>query len=187
MLSLLKNKKMNEFHPSKVFKFCPYCGAAGFAWNNINVFECQNCKQKFYINMCAAVVAVIYNDKNELLLTRRKHEPSKGLLDLPGGFVNIGETAENAVIREVKEELNIDISELKFIATFPNEYIFGGIQYFTEDIVFSCKVADFSGISANDDISNYEFTAVEKINIDEIGLHSIKNLINRLKNTTNET
>ncbi|MDR1983849.1 MAG: NUDIX domain-containing protein [Prevotellaceae bacterium] len=172
---------MNEFHPSRVFKFCPFCGTEKFVWNGANAFVCNECTQTFYINMAAAVVAVIYNDKNEILLTRRKHNPAKGLLDLPGGFVNLGETAENAVIREVKEELNIDISELKFIATFPNEYVFGGIQYFTEDIVFLCKVADFSNISANDDISNYEFRKVDEININEIGLLSIKNVINKLK------
>jgi mutator protein MutT len=131
--------------------------------------------------MATAVVAVIYNEKGELLLTRRKHNPFAGLLDLPGGFVNLHETAENAVIREVKEELNINISEYEFIATFPNEYVFGGIQYFTEDIVFLCKVADFSSISANDDICNYEFKFIDKINIDEIGLNSIKNVIKRLK------
>lgn len=172
---------MNEFHPAKVFKFCPYCGNVNFLWNKINSFFCKNCKQKFYINMAAAVVAVIYNDNGELLLTRRKHNPFAGLLDLPGGFVNLHETAENAVIREIKEELNIDVSDYKFIATFPNEYIFSGLQYFTEDIVFLCKVTNFANISANDDISSYEFIAIDKINIDEIGLNSIKNIVKCLK------
>jgi mutator protein MutT len=178
---LKKKTEMNEFHPSKVFKFCPYCGNGGFAWNGSNAFTCPKCKQNFFINMASAVVAVIYNDNDELLITRRKNNPFEGLLDLPGGFVNIGETAENAVIREVKEELNIDVSEYKFLTTFPNEYVFGGMQYFTEDIVFLCKVSDFSSISANDDISKYEFIPIDKINIAEIGLNSIKNLIKRLK------
>ncbi|MDR0755174.1 MAG: DNA mismatch repair protein MutT, partial [Prevotellaceae bacterium] len=86
-----------------------------------------------------------------------------------------------AVIREIKEELNIDVSDYKFIATFPNEYIFSGLQYFTEDIVFLCKVTNFANISANDDISSYEFIAIDKINIDEIGLNSIKNIVKCLK------
>jgi mutator protein MutT len=172
---------MNEFHPSKVFKFCPYCGAAKFVWNNINAFACQSCGQRLYINMAAAVVAVIYNDKGELLLTRRKNNPFAGMLDLPGGFVNIGETAESAVIREVKEELKIEVFEYKFMGTFPNEYVFGGMQYFTEDIVFLCKIADFSSISANDDVSGYEFMAINKININDIGLNSIKNIVKCLK------
>jgi mutator protein MutT len=137
--------------------------------------------------MAAAVVAVIYNNNDEILLTRRKHNPFAGFLDLPGGFVNLHETAENAVIREIKEELNIDVSEYKFVATYPNEYVFGGIQYFTEDIVFLCRIADFSSISANDDISDYEFRTIDKINIDEIGLNSIKNVIQYIKNKINDT
>ena len=173
---------MNEFHPSKVFKFCPFCGKTSFIWNGVNCLVCKDCNQNFYINMSAAVVAVIFNENCELLLTRRKSNPAKGLLDLPGGFVNIGETAENAAVREVKEELNINVSELKFIATFPNEYTFGGIQYFTEDIAFECKINDFSTISANDDISDYEFQALAQINIDDIGLNSIQNVIKFLKN-----
>jgi mutator protein MutT len=132
--------------------------------------------------MAAAVVAVIFNNNDELLITRRKNNPAQGFFDLPGGFVNIGETAENAVVREVKEELNIDVSELEFIATFPNEYVFGGIQYFTEDIVFACKITDFSSIFANDDISDYEFKPLAQVNIDDIGLNSIKNVIKFLKN-----
>ena len=174
---------MNEYNPSQVLKFCPFCGNSNFVWNGVNCFACKNCGKTLYINMAAAVVAVIFNDNEELLLTRRKNNPAKGLLDLAGGFINIGETAENAVVREINEELNINVSELKFIATFPNEYIFGGIKYFTEDIVFECKVTDFSKISANDDISAYEFLPLNEINIDDIGLQSIKNVIKFLKNT----
>jgi mutator protein MutT len=132
--------------------------------------------------MSSATVALIYNNKGELLLTRRKNEPAKGLLDLPGGFVNLGETLEDAIIREVKEELNIDVTELKFAGTFPNEYVFGGITYFTEDAVFLCKIADFSSIAPNDDVVSFEFKNLDEINIDEIGLSSIKNVIRKLSN-----
>ena len=171
---------MNEFHPSKVFKFCMFCGASGFKWNDKNAFVCPTCSRKFYINMSSSVVAVIYNQKGELLLTRRKNEPAKEMLDLPGGFVNLGETAENAVIREVKEELNIDIIELKFAGTFPNEYVFDGITYFTEDVVFLCKVADLSNITPCDDVLSFEFKNITEIDINEIGLQSIKNVIKKL-------
>ena len=176
---------MNEFHPSKVFKFCMFCGATGFKWNGKNAFVCPTCNRKFYINMSSAVVAIIYNQKGELLLTRRKNEPAKGMLDLPGGFVNLGETVENAVVREVREELNIDVTELKFAGTFPNEYVFDGITYFTEDSAFVCKVADFSNITANDDVLSFEFKNIDEIDIDDIGLQSIKNVILKLNDFKN--
>lgn len=46
-------------------------------------------------------------DNNKILLIRRKNEPFKGKWSLPGGFVDYGETVENAVIREMMEETNL--------------------------------------------------------------------------------
>jgi ADP-ribose pyrophosphatase YjhB (NUDIX family) len=55
------------------------------------------------------VVDVIIQQDFEVLLARRKKEPFKGSLGLPGGFVNMGETIEEAARREVKEETSLDI------------------------------------------------------------------------------
>ena len=51
-------------------------------------------------------------DKNRILLIKRKNEPFKGKWSLPGGFVEYGETVENAVVREILEETNLS-SEVK--------------------------------------------------------------------------
>jgi ADP-ribose pyrophosphatase YjhB (NUDIX family) len=53
------------------------------------------------------VVVVQYLDK--LLFARRNIEPGKGLWNFCGGYVDRGETVEDAAIREVKEESNLDI------------------------------------------------------------------------------
>ena len=55
------------------------------------------------------VVDVIIQQDSEVLFAKRKKEPFKGYLGLPGGFVNIGETIEEAARREVKEETSLDI------------------------------------------------------------------------------
>lgn len=53
-----------------------------------------------------------------LLLIRRKNEPYKGDWAFPGGFMNIDETAEEAAFRELKEETNLDVSELRQVGAF---------------------------------------------------------------------
>ncbi|MCP4219092.1 MAG: NUDIX domain-containing protein, partial [bacterium] len=61
------------------------------------------------------VGAVIVNDQNETLLLLRKKSPEKGCWDLPGGRVELGETIEAAILREIKEELGVDVKIIKLL------------------------------------------------------------------------
>ena len=83
------------------FKYCPVCGSSHFAASSTKSKKCNNCGFEYFMNPSAAVVAFITNDKGELLVERRKMEPAKGTLDLPGGFSDILETAEESIVREV--------------------------------------------------------------------------------------
>lgn len=65
------------------------------------------------------VDAVIERD-DKILLIRRKNEPFKGRWALPGGFIEYGESAENAIVREVKEEANLDISIKALMGVYSN-------------------------------------------------------------------
>jgi mutator protein MutT len=168
---------VSDFYPSHVFKFCPFCGAKEFVWDGAKSHRCGACHHKLYTNEAAATVALIANAQGELLFVRRRYDPAKGTLDLPGGFVDIGETAERAVTREVREELNLEVSGLQFFGSFPNRYLFGGVVYFTLDLVFACTVNDFSTLRAADDAESCLFIAPQKINIEEIGLESIREIV----------
>ena len=166
--------------PLEVFKYCPKCGKHTLEHHTEKSLKCSNCGFVYFINMSASVAAIIKNDKNEILFTVRKHEPAAGMLDLPGGFVDLGETAELAIIREVFEELNLEIKKLDFIATFTNKYIFSKIEYQTLDLLFNCSVESFEKLQVADDVSGYEFKNLASIELKDIGLESIKDIIRYL-------
>jgi mutator protein MutT len=69
---------------------------------------------------------VIVNDKNKILILKRgKDSPSPGLWNFPGGSIDEGETAEEAAVRELKEEtdLSANINSLKYLDTYNNRYL----------------------------------------------------------------
>src|SRR5208337_2974402 len=128
--------KQLHTHPSNVFVFCPRCGSKGFSFDGIKAFNCPVCHFRYYINACSAVAVILVQADGSIILTRRKFEPRMGFLDLPGGFVDPGERAEDAVKRELKEELGIDIEAMRFLGSFPNRYEYREITYFTLDMAF---------------------------------------------------
>lgn len=52
---------------------------------------------------------ILHGEYNEIVLVKRKHNPEKGKWALPGGHLEFGESLEEAVVREVKEETNLNL------------------------------------------------------------------------------
>ncbi len=55
------------------------------------------------------VCAVIYDDNDNIFITQRKGDQFNGLWEFPGGKIENGETAKNALVREIKEELDVEV------------------------------------------------------------------------------
>lgn len=161
-------------HPLEQFKYCPKCGSSHFKINNEKSKRCETCGFVYYFNSCAATVAFILNEKNELLVCRRAKEPAKGTLDLTGGFIDMDETAEEGVSREVREETGLEVTEANYLFSLPNIYEYSGFMVHTLDQFFACKVKDTSHLEAKDDVADSFFIPLAKINPDEFGLRSIK-------------
>lgn len=167
-------------HPVNVLKFCPRCGSSYFPATGSRSFRCMDCYFQYYINSSAAVAVLLFNDKGELLLTRRAVEPHKGKLDLPGGFIDPMETGEAAAIREIKEELGIDIHSLRYFCSFPNEYVFSGFSVFTLDMAFLAQTESLDKMVAMDDISSFEFYKPQDVDLLELPSMSMKNILKEL-------
>lgn len=168
-------------HPLSLFRYCPKCGSEEFNINNKESKKCNSCGFVYYFNSAAAIVAVIENSKNEVLVARRAKDPAKGTLDLPGGFAAMHETIEETVRREVLEETRLVISSLKYIFSIPNIYVYSDFEVHTMDLFFECKVDDFSNINAQDDVLELLFIPKNELNPDDFGLASIKKGIEKLQ------
>ncbi len=156
------------------FKFCPVCGADGFKSNDWKSKQCPKCGFRYYLNAVSAVAGFIVDADGKVLLCRRAKEPMKDTWDLPGGFVDAGETAESAIVREIEEELNISPTNISYLFSIPNQYFYSGFNVHTLDMFYKLEVADFSSLKPADDVSEAIFLDANDINISEIGLESIK-------------
>lgn len=161
-------------HPLHQFIFCPKCGSKSFIERNEKAKKCTACGFVYYFNPSSAVACFIRNAKGELLLVRRAKEPAKGTLDLPGGFVDMYESAEDAVRREVKEETGLTITDCRYLFSLPNIYPYCGFDVHTVDMFFECRTETFDGARAEDDAAEIIVLRKEQLHPEEFGLNSIR-------------
>jgi len=75
--------------------------------DGVNRLICRKCGWINYVNPLPVIASFVCNKKNEILLIKRKVEPSVGSWALPGGFIELNETPEKAGMRELFEETGI--------------------------------------------------------------------------------
>ncbi|MGA8572892.1 MAG: NUDIX hydrolase [Desulfobaccales bacterium] len=100
------------FKSTHTYKFCPQCG--GPLERRIiksagpERLVCHVCQYVLYVDPKVAVIAVVPKDGG-VVMTRRAVNPGYGLWVLPGGFMDVGELLEEAVVREVEEEAKLKV------------------------------------------------------------------------------
>lgn len=161
-------------HPLSQFRYCPKCGSEHFEIHNEKSKQCKDCGFVYYFNSSAATVALILNGRNELLVCRRAKEPAKGTLDLPGGFIDMAETGEEGVAREVKEETGMTVTQAEYLFSLPNIYIYSGFPVHTLDLFSRCTVVDTLHFEAMDDAAEVFFLPLKDIHPEDFGLGSIR-------------
>lgn len=161
-------------HPLEKFNYCPMCGSKHFVEHNAKSKKCDNCGFTYYQNPSAATAAFIVNSKGELMVERRGREPAKGTLDLPGGFIDNDETAEEGMIREIQEETGLKVTDVKYMFSLPNIYLYSGMNIRTLDIFFRCTVADDAEPKAADDAAECFWLPISDIHTEQFGLRSIR-------------
>lgn len=148
------------------------CGSSGFQSDNTQSSTCSGCGFVFYINAAAAVSAIIECGECILLVTRAR-QPQKGKLDLPGGFVDHGETAEQALLRELHEELALPETQSQYLFSYPNHYPYKGFTYRTLDLFYLLSLETRPDLISADDISGYQWINSGNIPFENIAFESV--------------
>ena len=168
-----------HIHPFESFHYCPKCGGR-FEEHNEKSYRCQQCGFVYYFNPSAATVAVIVNERDELLVCRRAKEPAKGTLDLPGGFCDMYETAEEGLAREVREETGCEVIDARFLFTLPNTYLYSDFLVHTIDLFFLCHINESTQLAAYDDVAECMWVPIADINASAFGLGSVRRGMERI-------
>lgn len=154
------------------FVYCPRCGGSTVEAHRKKAMRCTKCEYVYFHNTGAAVAGVIEITEG-VILTVRAHEPKAGMFDLPGGFVDYGESMEGALMREIREELGLDVVIESYLGSFSNSYFYRDVAYFTADSFFVCRPAAAGArIAGGEEISSWGIFPLDALPLDRMGFES---------------
>jgi 8-oxo-dGTP diphosphatase len=144
-------------------RFCPRCGSKTESRLIAGAKRdmCRSCDEIFYDNPLSAVAVAAEKD-GKILFIKRNVQPAKGMWALPGGFIEQGETVEQAAIRELKEETGIKAQKAEII-----KVVTAQSSLFRTLILIGVKVSGISGkLKAGDDACDarwYDMRAIPAV------------------------
>jgi ADP-ribose pyrophosphatase YjhB (NUDIX family) len=162
--------------PHTHFHFCPKCGGGKILPIQEHGVRCTNCGYVYYHNSAAAVSALL-ETPGGIVLIERQLAPKRGYYDLPGGFVGHGESLEEALAREVREELKVEVENPVYLGSFPNVYPYKRVTYFTTDAFFVCRAVSLRPMTANEEIGRISIREPGRINLAGIAFDSARKAI----------
>ena len=160
------------------FEFCPQCGLTTIAAFGKNAVQCETCGFVFFQN-CASAVAAIIETNAGILMTVRRKPPKRRYYDLPGGFVDPGESLEEALKREIREELNLEIRNLRYFVSCPNTYAYRKVTYFTTDAYFICRPVNPKAMRSSGEIAEILEVKPEAIDFGKIAFESTRQALGK--------
>jgi len=189
-----------------MFKYCPACASEKIEFADSKVFCCPDCGLVYYHNTAAATGCIIsipedtadkaageladgFSSAERIMFLVRDKEPSKGKLDLPGGFVDPGEGIFEGLYRELQEEIGwappvpngaslADVFTL--FASFSNVYPYKNFAYNTCDLYFCVRAP---GLREQDlrleqaEVAAVRFLKPQDIDYDEIAFDSTRRAV----------
>ena len=103
------------------FTYCPHCGDKLIKKEIGDEGEipfCEHCSEPMWDMFRTCIITAVVNEEREVALLRQKYVSTNSYVCV-AGVMKMGESAEETVIREVKEEIGQDVEELSFVKSYP--------------------------------------------------------------------
>jgi ADP-ribose pyrophosphatase YjhB (NUDIX family) len=149
------------FSPTEPYRFCPADGTGLEDSKPSGGARCPFCGRSWYRNSSPAVGVVIVRD-GKALVTVRAQEPEKDRIDLPGGFLEVGEHPVDGIMREVREELGVEI-EIVGAPFLPETHTYGPDGGYVLPIGFRASIVRGEP-SPSDDVAEVRWIPPEDVN-----------------------
>lgn len=159
-------------HPIHLFRHCPKCAAP--VAGGENPLDCPACGFSYFFNPTVAAGAFVFDGQKRALFLRRAREPAKGLFGLPGGFLDAGESAEDGLRREVREEVGLEVTGVAYLCSCPNEYSYRGVTYPVCDLIFTATAVNPEAITSDSEVAGYEWRSLEAVSGEELAFPSMR-------------
>ena len=143
-------------HPLEKFLFCPVCGNKSFNINDFKSKKCGTCGFTYYANPCSATAAFILNDRGDM-----------------------GETVEDGMKREIQEETGLTVTEVRYLFSIPNQYLYSDMLIHTIDMFYEIHVGHDVKPVADDDAAALQWIPLAEVNPKDFGLKSISKGVER--------
>jgi len=164
----------------EAYTHCPLCGSAEYTFQS-GTRQCADCGHRDFDNPITAVAVWILDCEDRVLLIRRAKEPAKDKLAPPGGFVDPGESLEEAAQRELKEEIGLEVSDFRYVSSDPNAYRYNGLARPVCDVFFTCRVDNFNVVIDETEVSAWQMRPLADIDPEELAFDSMRASLEALK------
>jgi len=116
-LFLLISKAVQYGHMSQTMRFCSQCGGRNHLNHNQLAMQCGDCRTLHYPRIFPCIIVAVRNRHQILLAQHPRHK--SGMYTVIAGFLEVGETLEQCVAREVKEETGVDVKNIRYFGSQP--------------------------------------------------------------------
>ncbi|MCF8780749.1 NAD(+) diphosphatase [Vibrio sp. IRLE0018] len=147
-LFLLMSKAVQYGHMTQTMRFCPQCGGRNHLNHNQLAMQCGDCRTLHYPRIFPCIIVAVRKQDKILLAQHPRHR--NGMYTVIAGFLEVGETLEQCVAREVKEETGIDVTNIRYFGSQPWAFPSSMMMAFLADYHAGELKPDYSELSDAD-------------------------------------